>query len=67
VAEAAALAVDAGADMVDINMGCPAKKIIGSYSGTTLMRDSALTLALVERCGAGGCSACDAQDASELG
>ena len=36
---AAKMAEDAGADVVDINMGCPAKKVVGSYSGSALMRD----------------------------
>ena len=36
---AAQMAQDAGADVVDINMGCPAKKVVGSYSGSALMRD----------------------------
>ncbi|MGN6551275.1 MAG: tRNA dihydrouridine synthase DusB [Pararhizobium sp.] len=48
MAEAARIAVDHGADVVDINMGCPAKKVIGGYAGSALMRDPALALAIVE-------------------
>ena len=29
----------AGADIIDINMGCPAKQVTGGYSGSALMRD----------------------------
>jgi tRNA-dihydrouridine synthase B len=39
MAEGARAATDAGADIVDINMGCPAKKVTGGYSGSALMRD----------------------------
>lgn len=39
LAHAAAIVQDAGADMVDLNMGCPAKKIVGSGGGSALMRD----------------------------
>jgi tRNA-dihydrouridine synthase B len=46
MAEGARAAEDAGADIIDINMGCPAKKVTGGYSGSALMRDldHALTL-----------------------
>ncbi len=36
---AAALAEEAGAEAIDINMGCPAKKVTGGYAGSALMRD----------------------------
>ncbi len=39
MAEAAKLNEDLGAKMIDINFGCPAKKIVNSYSGSHLMRD----------------------------
>jgi nifR3 family TIM-barrel protein len=39
VARAAKLAQDEGAAMVDINMGCPAKKVVGGLAGSALMRD----------------------------
>src|SRR5438067_6420882 len=39
MADGARAATDAGADVIDINMGCPAKKVTGGYSGSALMRD----------------------------
>ena len=39
MSEAAKLVSDLGAGAIDINMGCPAKKIVGGYSGSALMRD----------------------------
>ena len=39
MAEAAKLAVDMGAAIVDINMGCPAKKVVGQAAGSALMKD----------------------------
>lgn len=39
IAEGARLAERAGADLVDLNMGCPAKEVIGAASGAALMRD----------------------------
>ncbi|HWD29374.1 MAG TPA: tRNA dihydrouridine synthase DusB [Rhizomicrobium sp.] len=43
MAQGARMAEAAGADIVDINMGCPAKEVTGGLSGSALMRD--LTLA----------------------
>lgn len=37
--EAARLAEASGADIIDINMGCPAKRVTGGYAGSALMRD----------------------------
>lgn len=48
MAEAARIAADNGADIIDINMGCPAKKVTGGYSGSALMRDPDHALGLVE-------------------
>lgn len=48
MAEAARIAVGEGADIVDINMGCPAKKVTGGYAGSALMREPDLALSLVE-------------------
>lgn len=39
MADAARFVVDQGADIVDINMGCPAKQVTGGYAGSALMRD----------------------------
>lgn len=48
MAEAAKIAAGNGADVVDINMGCPAKKVTGGYSGSALMRDPDHALSLIE-------------------
>jgi tRNA-dihydrouridine synthase B len=42
MAEAARLAEACGADIIDINMGCPAKRVTGGLAGSALMRDLAL-------------------------
>ncbi len=47
MAEAARIAEGSGAAIVDINMGCPAKKVTAGYAGSHLMRDLPLALALV--------------------
>ncbi|MDP4594503.1 MAG: tRNA dihydrouridine synthase DusB [Beijerinckiaceae bacterium] len=39
MAEAARLVEAAGADIIDINMGCPSKRVNGRFSGSALMRD----------------------------
>ena len=39
MAEGARIAADAGADLIDINMGCPARHVTGGESGSALMRD----------------------------
>ena len=46
--EAARLAEANGADIVDINMGCPAKKVTGGWAGSALMRDLDHALTLIE-------------------
>ena len=48
MAEAARLVADRGACMVDINMGCPAKKVTSGWSGSALMREPDHALRLVE-------------------
>ncbi|HEV3032736.1 MAG TPA: tRNA dihydrouridine synthase DusB [Polyangia bacterium] len=47
LARAAEMAVDVGASIVDINMGCPAKKVTAGACGSALMREPALAAALV--------------------
>ena len=42
MAEAARFNVDHGAQLIDINMGCPAKKVCNAWAGSALMRDEAL-------------------------
>lgn len=39
VAQGAKLAAEAGADIIDLNFGCPAKEVTGALSGSALMRD----------------------------
>ncbi len=46
--EAARLAEANGAAIVDINMGCPAKKVTGGWAGSALMRDLDHAISLVE-------------------
>lgn len=48
MAEAARLAQGAGADVVDLNFGCPAKKVTGGSAGSALMREPLLALRIVE-------------------
>ena len=47
MAEGARMAEDLGADIVDINMGCPAREVTGKLSGSALMRDLAHALSLI--------------------
>jgi nifR3 family TIM-barrel protein len=48
MAEAAKIVADMGAKIIDINMGCPAKKVTGGASGAALMRDPDHALRLIE-------------------
>ncbi|WP_300552389.1 tRNA dihydrouridine synthase DusB [Maricaulis sp.] len=48
MAEGAKIAADAGADIVDINMGCPARQVTKGLSGSALMRDLDHALGLIE-------------------
>ncbi len=48
MAEAAKLNEDLGAKIIDINFGCPAKKVVNSYSGSALMRDEAKATKILE-------------------
>ncbi|MFY9511934.1 MAG: tRNA dihydrouridine synthase DusB, partial [Rubrivivax sp.] len=48
MAEAARYNVDRGAQVIDINMGCPAKKVCNKWAGSALMQDEPLALAIVE-------------------
>ena len=48
MAEAAAYNVDRGAQIIDINMGCPAKKVCNKWAGSALMQDEPLALRIVE-------------------
>ncbi len=48
MAEAAAYNIDRGAQIIDINMGCPAKKVCNQWAGSALMQDEAQAAAIVE-------------------
>ena len=48
MAEAARYNVDHGAQIIDINMGCPAKKVCNAWAGSALMRDEALVAQILE-------------------
>ena len=46
--EGARVAEASGADIIDINMGCPAKKVTNGWSGSALMRDLDHAQSLIE-------------------
>ena len=48
MAEAAAYNVDRGAQIIDINMGCPAKKVCSKWAGSALMQDEPLALSIID-------------------
>ncbi|HQS30746.1 tRNA dihydrouridine synthase DusB [Polaromonas sp.] len=48
MAQAAAYNIDRGAQIIDINMGCPAKKVCNKWAGSALMQDEPLALQIVE-------------------
>jgi tRNA-dihydrouridine synthase B len=48
MADAARYNIDRGAQIIDINMGCPAKKVCNKWAGSALMQDEALALSIVE-------------------
>jgi tRNA-dihydrouridine synthase B len=48
MAEAARLNVDLGAQIIDINMGCPAKKVCNKAAGSALMRDESLVAEILQ-------------------
>ncbi|MEJ5989682.1 tRNA dihydrouridine synthase DusB [Ramlibacter sp. PS3R-8] len=48
MAEAAAYNVDRGAQIIDINMGCPAKKVCNKWAGSALMQDEPLAVAIAQ-------------------
>ena len=48
MAEAALYNIDRGAQIIDINMGCPAKKVCNKWAGSALMQDEKLAIAIVE-------------------
>jgi tRNA-dihydrouridine synthase B len=48
MAEAAKLNEDLGAPIIDINFGCPVKKVVGGNAGSALMRDEVLAAKILE-------------------
>ncbi len=48
MSEGARIVQDSGADIIDINMGCPARHVTGGQSGSALMRDLDHAITLVE-------------------
>jgi len=48
IAKGARLAQEAGADIIDLNMGCPAKEVTGALSGSALMREPELAARLID-------------------
>ncbi|MBV8380650.1 MAG: tRNA dihydrouridine synthase DusB [Paucibacter sp.] len=47
MAEAASYNIDRGAQIIDINMGCPAKKVCNKWAGSALMQDEKLALEII--------------------
>lgn len=50
IAMAAKMNEDMGAKIIDLNFGCPAKKVVGGYAGSALMRDEILASKILEAC-----------------
>jgi tRNA-dihydrouridine synthase B len=48
MAEAAAYNIDKGAQIIDINMGCPAKKVCNKWAGSALMQNESLALEIIQ-------------------
>jgi tRNA-dihydrouridine synthase B len=48
MADAALFNIDRGAQIIDINMGCPAKKVCNKWAGSALMQDEALAIEIVQ-------------------
>jgi tRNA-dihydrouridine synthase B len=48
VADAAVYNIERGAQIIDVNMGCPAKKVCNKWAGSALMQDEALAVAIVQ-------------------
>ncbi len=48
MADAARYNIDRGAQIIDINMGCPAKKVCNKWAGSALMQDEGLALSIID-------------------
>src|SRR5258708_5520067 len=53
MASGARIAADAGADLIDINMGCPVRKVRAAGAGASLIRSPELAIRLAEAAAAG--------------
>ena len=49
MAEGARMAADKGAAVIDINMGCPAKKVCGGFAGSALMKNLKKAVEIIEK------------------
>ena len=67
MADAAKLNADRGAAIIDINMGCPVKKVVNGDAGSALMRDLPLAAKLIAATVKAVRPAGDAEDADGLG
>jgi tRNA-dihydrouridine synthase B len=54
MAEAAAMVADAGADLIDLNMGCPVRKVCRTGAGAALLKDPGKAVAIAQAARAGG-------------
>ena len=67
IAKGARLAEQAGADIIDFNMGCPAKEVTGALSGSALMREPELAARLIGAAVEATSAAGHVEDAAGLG
>ena len=67
MAETARRVEAAGAEIIDINMGCPAKRVAGALAGSALMRDLDSAFRIIEAVVRAVARAGDAEDAPRLG
>jgi tRNA-dihydrouridine synthase B len=67
MAEGSRMAEKAGADIIDLNFGCPAKEVTGAACGSALMRDPDLACRLIEAAVNATARPGDGQDAPGLG
>ena len=67
LAEAARINVALGAQIIDLNMGCPAKKVCGRLCGSALLTDEPLVARILESRCQGGRRAGDTQNPHRLG
>lgn len=49
IADSAKMNEDMGAKIIDLNFGCPAKKVVGGYAGSALMRDEKLATEILRK------------------